>query len=388
MKLKMPVADFTAVVGNAHLFAAYDATHPAFSQTMLEITEKKSLRLTVVNSIAGCRFSVGGIEGEPGSLCVPTKIFDKLLQGLPTSGEIKLGYNGKQLKIGVGKVGAKLVATGTEDFVSIPKPPRDGWFEVKAVDIAHVSDAVAWSASSDYDNRPVLTGIHLNHKFSEAGDGHCHSRVVPGVIPEGHPPMVIPSAMVQKLRQILSAGRDGVVHVCVGDKFFWFRGKGWALYTLPVAESYYDVEEMVYAPDENGVTRLTGGRTGNVFGIVVARRQLHQAAQRVVRVAANQIMRFTVKDNTLTVATVNDGEKVDNSLRIAERLDWSADAELPADFDRLSAVGFRPRYLASALAPFSSEVVRMLWSDQDNSFQFHDDKGMKMVVMPRTLPGE
>jgi DNA polymerase III sliding clamp (beta) subunit (PCNA family) len=387
MKLKIPASDFADLISRAHLFSAYDASHPAFSSTLLEVTKSGSLRVSVANQISGCRMSASA-EGEQGKVCIPSQQLDRLVQSLPKEGSFRLDIVEKggtgRARASAGKAfSAILPIRPAEDFVKMDDPPKDGWFEVEVKDLIRTITAVEWAAGSDYDTHPVLTGIHLCSEYSEATDGHCMARLTPGIVPEGKPAMVVPSVMLKQMKQ-MTAREEGKIRIASSNNI-WIRGFGWAVYCQPVADKFMDISKFMYSVDD-GEAEVMGGRKVPVNWIHMVSPQLRDAVRRSMTASGGNLVRFQFKNDAMTMTSVPDEGDAGSSLRVSQKLDFSADDALPGRFDELAAFGYNPTYLQKALGPFSEETLRMLWSPRE-SLQLHDDGGMQAAVMPARLPG-
>jgi DNA polymerase III sliding clamp (beta) subunit (PCNA family) len=388
MKLKIPASDFVDLISRAHLFSAYDASHPAFSSTLVEVTKSGSLRVSVANQISGCRMSASA-EGEQGRVCIPSQQLDRLVQSLPRDVDLKLEVIEKggaaRARVSAGKsFSAILPVTSASDFVKLDDPPKEGWFEVDVKELVRTITAVEWAAGSDLDSHPVLTGIHLCSDYSEAADGHCIARLSPGIVPEDKMPMVVPSVMLKQMKMMV-AREEGKIRIASGRNI-WMRGFGWAVYCQPVADKYYDLSSFMYDPDEDGKSKFGNG-TADVNWIHLACPQLRDAVRRSITASGGSLVKFQVKNDAMTMTSMTDPEDAGASLRVSQKLNFSPDGALPGRFSELAEFGYDPSYLSKALGPFKSETMKMLWSHKQ-TLQFHDDEGMQAAVMPVRLRGE
>jgi DNA polymerase III sliding clamp (beta) subunit (PCNA family) len=401
MKLTLAVKSFELLAKRALQFASKGKDiSPGYGLLHIEITESGSLRLSAHNAGAGTKVSMQVDTFEPGIIALSAEHVDKIIGILPKGRGAELSMSsgrGPKVKFSVGTVKMSLPKAEVDDFPPLPRPPKDGWFEVSDHQLSEVIKRTLWAMCKD-ESRPALSGVHLCHETSETTDGHMMAHKRPGFLPKGKS-VVVPGEAWHKLRSFIE-DKDIALRMSIqDDRRVWLRAKDWAVFTTLIAQNYPDMSPLAFDIDGGGWHEIDGKKI-RVHWIHLNRQETLAAVRRIVGASVSQeekkigaAVKFEVRDGSLHLVSHYPFDDLSNSILVDEKVDWgegSITVDDMSGFEALAGIGLYSTYMKMALESLSSNIVRVMWAESrgDNFMpvQFHDDDvGMKSLVMPRRL---
>ena len=402
MKITLPVADFEQLAKRALQFAGKGRDiSPDFQLLLIELTDTGLLRMQSQSTGAGAVVMTKLADQKPGSVAIAAEQIDKIVNLLPRGAGQKMTMEsgrGPKAKFSVGTVRLNVPTRPAEDFPPLPKPPKDGWFEVKDKALEDVIKRSLWAMCRD-ETRPTLAGVSLQHEKTVTTDGHMLAQLVPGIVPKGVK-MVVPGSAWNQLRAFVGEGATDLRMCLEGDRRVWLRSKTWAVFTTLIAGDFPDTEHMVFNVDEQGVHHLNEEQSVRVHWVHVNRHETLSVVKRIVSASVSQeekkigaSVSFDMRDGELHLVSHYPFEDLSNSIIVDDVIDWvegSVTGDDMSGFDALKGIGLYSTYMKMALESLSSDVIRLSWSepkkDMFTPVQFRDEKvGMNALVMPRRL---
>lgn len=395
----MPVERFTKIVRKALQFQGrVKDTLPGYSLALLEVSEKGTLRVSVSNPGSGTRIMAPTTSHVAGAVAVAHEHIDRATGNLPPRGDVSIAVAGKNLQLSLGSVRFRIPYTDPEDFVSIPTPPAEGWFDVRPESISEIVSHLSWALGAQ-EYQPQLTGVHLTSDFSETTNGHTMAQKRPGILPSGE--VIVPGDTWTQLRAFVDETPKGL-RAHVADRSIWLRSQSWAVFSRLLDARFPDTSGLVFDVGDDGVHDFRG-RKLPVHWIHVNRLALLSAVGRIVGTSIKPeekkigaAARFLVNgDGAMRIVSHYHGtEGGSGVIDVEEAVQW-AEGSVTADhldgFESLSSVSAYGYYLKQALSSLRGDVVRMMWGDTSvpgliAPIQFHDEEsGAAALVMPRML---
>lgn len=361
MKFQIRGKDLNRLVSQAGVFSAPDASHPAYSLTKIDVVKGSMIRISVVNSISGCRFTAPVEEAEDGSVCVDSAVLRKVASGVSAGAlvsfytdETRLSYKEEDGLAGF------LPTADVDNFIKLKTPPKEGWNKIKSKVFEEAANRVAWAASHN-ENRPVLTNVHMTPDYTEASDGYRLARHGHGLLAEGEDPVMVRAVFVNAVRNLL-AGESEEIAINVREHI-WVRGHGWAVYALPSAGTYYKIDGMFYDPDE-------------VNGISVSRPHLRNALTKIMKSVGGRPMTIDIGDQALILTARGE----DGSLA-SHQVPFVVDTEKEPDLETLGQMAVSSELFRDAVVAYDTDVIRVMWRSAMDTIQL-DGQGLRVSVCP------
>ena len=372
---------------------------PGLRLVHIEVTDRGRVRLSAHDATSGAKI-VTVVEGPvPGQVAVGAEQLDRLVTILPSDGHVRLQtVSDTKLVVTVGKrLRMDIPIQSADNFLPLPIPSADGWFEVTERDLDNVIRRCLWATCGD-ESKPALSGVHLTSARSETTDGKMMSRVTPGIVPKGVD-VIVPADSWQRLRTFVEAGSKRVC-MCVESNRVWIRSSTWAVYSQLIASTFPNIEDVVFEVDGDNIHYI-GNTPIRVHSISVNRGELLDVVKRIGSASVSQEERkigasvaFDLRDDKyLHLVSNYPIENMENSILVDERVDWSEDSVTIDDtsgFERLRDIGVYSHFTRLALQALSSDVIKIMSADApvigNMPMQFHDEKsGAVSLVMPRRL---
>lgn len=400
MRITLPVADLDRLAKRALHFAGRGRDiSPDYQLLLIEVTDSGVLRLSAQNAGAGAVVMTKIGDYEPGSVSIPSEQIDKVVNLLPRGSEkvTLTAGRGPKAKITVGTMRLNVPTRPGEEFPSLPKPPKDGWFEVEDRALEAVIKRTLWAMCKD-ETRPTLAGVCMKHDCTVSTDGHMLAELKPGIMPKGMQ-VVVPGEAWNKLRAFVGDG-DAMKMTVEDGRRIWLRSKQWAVFTTLIAGNFPDTSHMIFNVDDKGLHHFNEEQSVRVHWVHVNRHETLSVVKRIVSASVSQeekkigaSVSFDMREGELHLVSHYPFEDLSNSIIVDDVIDWvegSVTADDMSGFDALKGIGLYSTYMKMALESLSSDVIRLLWAEPKKDVftpvQFRDeDAGMNALVMPRRL---
>jgi DNA polymerase III sliding clamp (beta) subunit (PCNA family) len=398
MRLKLPAARFSQLTRAVLQFVAKGAAlDPGLGLVRLDVGQTLRLRLTAQDTAVGARVLTDRpYEGEAGTVVVSGHHLDRVVSILPESGDLEFFSDGEKLRLSTGRMVVDAPLRPADDLVPFPSIPRDGWHKVEEKRLSDVIKSTLW-AVAEGDARPLLAGVNLCARCSQATDGYKLSHLSPGLMPGDEGDVIVPTASWQSLRALVT-GSEKTLEMRTEGSRLWLRGRQWAAYTLLVAGKYPDTTPLLLDPVE-GIHHPQIGSPVRVHSICVNRHEMlsivrHIGASSIDRKEAKMGagVRFDYRRGELHMVAVHTADAAATSIHVDEIANWAEDSVTEGNvigFENIRQVDFYHEYVKRALESLPSDVVRMMWADGVDiggmPLQFHDKEGVIAMVMPRRL---
>ena len=385
MRLKLPAPSFSQLARAVLQFVAKGAAlEPGLGLVRVDVGEGLRLRLTAQDMVVGARvLSDREYEGEAGTIVVSAHHLDRVVSILPDSGDLELSV-GEQLRLVVGRMVVDVPLRAVDDFVPMPQVPRDEWFDVSEASLADVVKRALW-AVAEGEQRPILAGVNLCARCSQATDGYKFVSLSPGLMPQGHN-IIVPTSSWQSLRALVSDSKE-MLKMRVEHNRLWLRAPGWMAYTLLVAGNYPDTSPLLLEPHD-GVHSISVNRH-EVLSIV---RHIGASSIDNPKAKMGAGVCFDYRGDGLHLVAQHTNDAVATSIGVDEVANWAEGTVTDGDvaaFDCLRNVDFYHEYVKRALESLPSDVVTVIWAGGADiggmPLQFHDERGVVAMVMPRRL---
>lgn len=310
---------------------------------------------------------VACMVSEPGSICVPARLLNDLVNSLP-DGDLRLTtVDSTGVLLSQGASEYRMVSLDPSDFPEVPPFGGDGELTLKMGLLRGAVESVSFAVSSDF-HRVVLTGVLFTY------DGHTLT-------------LVATDTHRLAVRKIEQDGIGSSINVVVPEKALK------AIRALPV-------------PDDSEVTILFGGgRVGveaggaKVISQLLAgtypnwERVVPAETTRVWSVEADQLeqkVRRTMilaKDNANRVRFKGTGDQILIAARSEEKGEAKEEITMVPSNGELE-IAFNGKYVQDALQPIDGPGVRIEMTESSRPAIFRpadDDSGYFCVIMPMAL---
>lgn len=395
MQLKLPVQVFQRLAKQAVQFAGRGReVSPGLSLVHLQATDKGLLRLSAHDAVSGARVSAPAPDCEPGSVAIDGAQLDRVIAILPPREDLAIGELGPgRLRFKSGRMVMDIPSQPGEEFMPLPKPPRDGWFPVTSHQINDVIGGTLWAMCRD-ELRPALAGVHLTSECSEATDSHMMAHLRPGILPEGQD-VVVPGDSWTRLRALVTDAQEAQA-MCVEGNRVWFRGRSWACYSALLGGQFPNTQPLVFDIDGEGVHEPGGIQ---VYWFNVNRHEMLSVVKRIVGASVSQeekrigaAVTFHLRgEGDLHLVSHYPIEDVSNSIVVDERIDWiegNVSVDSPDGFQWLRGIGIYGQFMAWALSSLKGDVIKVMWAHGDRLGGFpmqFQEPGRTALVMPRHI---
>lgn len=206
MKLSVLQENLAQGVGLAARSASAKASLPILNHILLA-TDQGRLKISATNLEVGVNTWVGAKVEAEGSLAVPARVLQELVQSL-TPGKLDVVVVKGNLNIKSGSVEANIAGIEGSEFPAIPSFPKESKISFPAGELSQAIEEVAYAAASE-EGRPVLTGILWRVKDTKmelvATDGYRLARKSL-ILPEKAPDFqaIVPSRSLMEVSRIIS----------------------------------------------------------------------------------------------------------------------------------------------------------------------------------------
>lgn len=156
MKLKVTQENLNKALGLVARVANTRGTLPILSNVLLRIDGNR-LSVSATNLDIAISCQLGAQVQTEGSLTVPARLFQDLVNGLP-SGVIELEQDEQRLKINTDSYKSVINGVSAEDFPVMPAIEDGTAWKVSGPLLKKTLQQVLMAASND-ESRPVLTGV-------------------------------------------------------------------------------------------------------------------------------------------------------------------------------------------------------------------------------------
>lgn len=278
---------------------------------------------------------------EPGDIVVGARLFSEIIKKLPTN-MIHFSTNEHNLlTIQSGTAVFTLNGESAEEYPQLPEIDQQQQIELPAYEFKQMVAHTIF-ATSNQENRPILTGLNLtlneNKLISVATDSHRLSREVITVEinkPINHESITIPKKTMNELVRIVSD--DEPLYLVLTDKQVVFISSSMTIYSGLLDNVYPDTDSLI---PKSYTTELVVNATE--FSHVIDRASLisHQSLNNVVQLnLSSDKVEVSVKSNERgqVIEAVKYEEANGNPLRIS----------------------FNPDYMKDALQSFGNRLVRI-----------------------------
>ena len=396
MRFKMPSGLFAQLSKKALQFRGRRTdSHPGYGLALIEVTKKGLMRISVGSPESGVRVVHKLTDYEAGKAAVDLEYFDRLTSHIPKEGSISVSLEPPKMRIVAGSLRMDFPAFPEGDFMTMPRPPRDGWIDIERSQISDIMNHVSWATASS-DARPALAGVHLMGDRTEASNGHVMGTQFPGILPEGQD-IVVGSEGLSNLTSLVSEDKTKIYKMFVDSRHFWIRGNGWASFLGLLNTKYPSTDGFIFEPDENNIHHVRGHdipvyeiKVNRLNAIAIARRISGTSVsneQKEVGASA----RFIIIDGRLHLKSHYAIEDLSRSIIVDEILDWAeGNFKGTEPFEELSNLGLYAFYLKQSLEALESQVISIMWSKGGTmpvQFQDHEN-GIVSTIMPRSIYGE
>lgn len=207
MKLSILQENLAQGVGIAARSASAKASLPILNHVLLT-TDQGRLKISATNLEVGVNTWVGAKVLEEGSLAVPARVIQELVQSLP-AGKLELEVVKGNLNLKSGSVEANIAGIEGSEFPAIPSFPKSGSVSFPAAALSQAVEEVSYATAAE-EGRPVLTGVLWRVKGQEmelvATDGYrlAHKRVALPEKVEGDWQVIVPARSLSEVSRIVS----------------------------------------------------------------------------------------------------------------------------------------------------------------------------------------
>lgn len=156
MKLKVTQENLNKALGLVARVANARGTLPILSNVLLKIDDNR-LSVSATNLDIAISCQLGAQVQEDGSLTVPARLFQDLVNGLP-SGVIELEQDEQRLKVTTDSYKSVINGVAADEFPVMPAIEGGTRWKVAAPLLKRGLQQVVLAASTD-ESRPVLTGV-------------------------------------------------------------------------------------------------------------------------------------------------------------------------------------------------------------------------------------
>lgn len=399
MRFEIDAAEFSRLAKRAAQFASHGSDiNPGLSLVLIDVSESGLLRMRAHTSDSGVVVTHRLVKDsgfEPGVAAMEVAHLEKIVGVVPprTSVVVAVG-DGPKASIRAGSLALNVPRADSDNFFPLPKPGGGDWFDVPAAKVVDVARRTSWSMCSD-GSRPQLAGVHLCPSWSESTDGSLFARVSPGIVPPGVD-VVVRGETLSRLRTMVETERE--LSTLVDGNRIWFRGDGWATFSLLITDRFPNTSPVFFARDEQARAHVIGDSSFPLHHVYVSRGEMLEAVRRITGVSiANEERKIgagvvmDVTEGQLHLRSDYPFNDLSQSIIVDEVIAWSEGSVTAADvsgFQSLSRVALYAKYVSMALDALSCDVVRVVWADPFNGqslpVQFQDDESeMSALVSPR-----
>jgi DNA polymerase-3 subunit beta len=156
LKISILQENLAQGVSTAARSASTKASLPILSHLLLS-TDQGRLKISATNLEIGVNVWVGAKVTKEGSIAVPARILQELVQSLPP-GKLELDATDGGLHLSSGSAEANLAGIAGTEFPAIPKFPKTGAVSFPAEQLAAAIEEVAYAAAAE-EGRPTLTAV-------------------------------------------------------------------------------------------------------------------------------------------------------------------------------------------------------------------------------------
>ncbi len=156
MKLKVTQENLNKALGLVARVASSRGTLPILSNVLLRIDDNR-LSVSATNLDIAISCQLGAQVQTEGSLTVPARLFQDLINGLP-SGVIELEQDDQRLKITTDSYKSVINGVAADEFPVMPAIESGTTWKIAGPVLKKALQQVLMAASND-ESRPVLTGV-------------------------------------------------------------------------------------------------------------------------------------------------------------------------------------------------------------------------------------
>lgn len=246
MKLKVTQENLNKALGLVARVANTRGTLPILSNVLLKI-EGNRLGVSATNLDIAISCQLGAQVQTDGSLTVPARLFQDLVNGLP-SGVIELEQEDQRLKITTESYKSVINGVSAEEFPVMPAIEGGSTWKVSAPLLKRGLQQVLMAASND-ESRPVLTGV-LFHTvdgvlYMAATDSYrlAEKRLV---ATKQDVKLLIPATALHDVLRIIN-DFEGDIEVVHDDQQVQFRAGDVELVARLIEGNYPDYRKLIPA---------------------------------------------------------------------------------------------------------------------------------------------
>jgi len=227
-------------------------TLPILANVMIS-TDDDRLRLAATNLELGITAWIGAQVGEPGSITVPARTLQELVNTLPPERvDMDLDVRTRTLHLHCGGREANIKGMDPSEYPVVPSFDTDRAIAMDAQLFKEMIDQVVFAAARE-DNRPVLTGVYMRFEGDvltmAAADGYRLSvrtgQLALGIGDYAPEPVIVPARTLTELGRIIS-DEDDEVQIALPNE------RGQIMFSLNNAEVVSQLIEGTF-PDYNSI---------------------------------------------------------------------------------------------------------------------------------------
>lgn len=335
MKLKVTQENLNKALGLVARVASTRGTLPILSNVLLKI-EGNRLSVSATNLDIAISCQLGAQVQADGSLTVPARLFQDLVNGLP-SGVIELEQDEQRLKINADSYKSVINGVAADEFPVMPAIEGGTNWHVSAPLLKNALQQVLMAASND-ESRPVLTGV-LFHTvdgvlFVAATDSYRLAEKRLAEVKQDVK-LLIPATALHDVLRIIN-DHEGDIEVVHDDQQVQFRAGDVELVARLIEGNYPDYRKLIPA---SFATTATMERTEFV--------NITKVSSLFARESAGSI-----------VVSVDEPSESIWIHAVASQLGEN-NATLKVDAHGSGSITLNSRYLLDALQAMDSKTVRL-----------------------------
>ncbi len=336
MKFSLPKSRLANYLQHVLQVVPTKSTLPVLTNILIEALENK-IKVSATDLDISITASIEGVVAKKGSVALPARILFDIIKELPES-EINFEATTQRVEIKIPNGSYKIATVSPDEFPKLPAVNTKKEIRISSVDFVRMIRKTTFACSDD-ETRPALNGVLWQTKGDRmqmvATDGHRMAKMaVENTKLKGlHDDVIIPPKILNLIPKLVGAESEDI-GIIFGENNIIFN-MGNIILTSRLIEGPYPNFEQVIPADNDKI-------------LTVPREDLARAVRRVsiLSNALTHQVKFTVKDNNLTLSTTN----ADVGGEGKETLD----CEYTGD---LVELGYNATYITEILGRIDSEDV-------------------------------
>ncbi len=223
------------------------STLPVLSHIQLTADESGVLWLAATNLDTGIRIRTSARVEQPGAVCLPAKLLNDLIGGLPNVPiSFELNDKSQVVTINAEKFKTEIHGLSGDEFPVMVTSGSDPLFSMIGSDWHTVSDKVAMSAATEI-GRPVLCGVHIfanNGIVFEAADSYRLARKRFDIDADSID-TIIPATSLTMARKVFIGDADVSFSLANNGALALFASESTTLTSRVIDGQYPDVDRLL-----------------------------------------------------------------------------------------------------------------------------------------------